>query len=155
GARAIDLPLFAFEERNLLAELAHARQIEAKVRLDRLLAEHEPRQGTPDELHHSGSEAGVENGDPEQEAGELHAKGRKVHRQGNAPKNDRKRRKISRGGHRRDGVVVYAGVHIGPAPASPADEAANVFGNALVRVVSAPPAESELVMHRVQEPAGG
>ena len=39
-ARAIDLPLLALEQGDLLAELADAGEVEAEVRLDRLLAEH-------------------------------------------------------------------------------------------------------------------
>ena len=78
-AGAIDLPFFALEEGDLLAELADARQIESKIRLDRLLAKQEPRQGMADELHHARGETGVENGDPEQKAGNLDSEDRQVH----------------------------------------------------------------------------
>ena len=78
-AGAVDLPVFALEEGDLFAELADARQIEAEIRLDRLLAKQQPRQGVADELHHAGGEAGVENGDPEQKAGNLDPEHRQVH----------------------------------------------------------------------------
>ena len=65
----VDLVLLALEQGDLLAELADAREVEAEVRLDCLLAEHEARQRAADEMHHAGGEEGVEDGDPERKPG--------------------------------------------------------------------------------------
>ena len=78
AAGAVDLAILALEQRDLLAVFADAREIEAEVRLDRLLAEIKPRQPSADELRDAGRKAGVEDRDPEQEAGDAHAENRRV-----------------------------------------------------------------------------
>ncbi len=40
AAGAVDLPVLALQESDLLAVLADAREVEAEIRFDRLLAEH-------------------------------------------------------------------------------------------------------------------
>ncbi len=68
GAGAVDLAILALQERDLFAVFADAREIEAEVRLDRLLAEVEPGQASPDKLGDACREAGVEDRDPKQKA---------------------------------------------------------------------------------------
>ncbi len=53
---AVDLAVLALEQRDLLAVFADAREIEAEVRLDRLLAEIEARQAAADEMRDAGRE---------------------------------------------------------------------------------------------------
>ena len=68
---AVDLALLALEQRDLFAVFADAREIEAEVRLDRLLAEIKPGEASADELGDAGGDAGVEDSDPEQKARDL------------------------------------------------------------------------------------
>ena len=74
AAGAVDLAILALEQRDLFAVFADAREIEAEVRLDRLLAEVKPGQAAADELGDACRKAGVEDRDPEQKAGDSHAR---------------------------------------------------------------------------------
>ena len=85
AAGPVDLALLALEQRDLLAVFADAREIEAEVRLDRLLAEIKPGQASADELRYARRDAGVEDGDPEQKARYLHAEDRRLERVGDSP----------------------------------------------------------------------
>ena len=134
-AGAVDLAILALEKRDLLAVFADAREIEAEVRLDRLLAEVKPRQAAADELGDACREASVKDRDPEQKARDSHAEDRRVEGVGNPPQDDRERDQIGRGGDRLDGVIVdadVAGIDAGPGAV---DEAADILRNALIGVV--------------------
>ena len=87
--------------------------------------------------------------------GISNAENRQVHRPREPPEDDREGDQIGRRGHPLYGVVVDAGVGIGADAAGAVDEAADVLRNALVRIVGFAAAERELIVHRVQEPAGG
>ena len=78
-ARAVDLAVLALSSAICSLYSRIAREVEAEIRLHRLLAEHQARQRAADELHHAGGEAGVEDGDPEQEAGNADAEEGEVH----------------------------------------------------------------------------
>ena len=84
-ASPLDLAVLALEQRDLLAVFADAREVEAEVRLDGLLAEIEPRQASADELGDAGGDDRVEDGDPEQEARNLDAEDRGVHARAKCP----------------------------------------------------------------------
>ena len=135
AAGPVDLALLALEERDLFAVFADAREIEAEVRLDRLLAEIEPGQASADELGDARRDAGVEDRDPEQKAGDLQAEDRRLQRVGDPPQDDRERDQIGRRGDRLDGVIVDADVAGIDAGAGAVDEAADVLRDALVGVV--------------------
>src|SRR5208282_3857728 len=167
--RAIDLPLLALEQRDLFAVFADARQVETEVRLDRLLAEIEPRKILPDELNDDRGDAGIEDGDPEQKAWDHDAEDRGVHGPRNSPEDDRERHEVGGRGDRLDRVVVDADVaRIDAGPAA-VDESANVLRDTLIRVVAGVAAEvarpvavvevagveRQLVVHRPEEPARG
>ena len=59
AAGAVDLAILALEKGDLFAVFANAREIEAEVRLDRLLTEVKPGQAPADELGDACRQAGV------------------------------------------------------------------------------------------------
>src|ERR1700722_5454294 len=59
GGGSVDLAILPLEQRDLFAVLADAREIEAEVRLDRLLTEVKPGQAPADELGDACRQAGV------------------------------------------------------------------------------------------------
>ncbi len=73
-----DLAVLALQQRDLLAVFADAREIEAEVRLDRLLLEIERGELAADELRDAGREHRVDRRHPEQQAGNFDAEERRV-----------------------------------------------------------------------------
>ena len=162
-----------FKQRDLFAVFADARQIEAEVRLDRLLAEVKPGQASTDKLGDARRDAGVEDGDPKQKSRDSQSENWRVERVGDPPQDDRERDQIGRRGDRLDRIVVDADVAGIDARAGAVDEAADVLRDALIgvvgrdvlireffrrqllRVIGGGGCKRQLVMHRVHEPARG
>ena len=71
-----DLPVFALQQRDLLAIFADAGEIETEIRLHLLLLEIERGELVADQLHDAGGEHRVKRRHPEQQAGNFNAEER-------------------------------------------------------------------------------